>query len=463
MNSLLRPIFLSLLVTVSAVRGGALSVSNWKGFTTNPIVDRNGTTLTDSDPVIVVIGTFASEPATAIPGSGQILDTGAYAALLAEFTEYGSPVGIVPADGALERKGSFVFQENQLIAGTLLEGKPVYVLIAKGSDLPSASEAAIIRTTATFDTADDSSPFPKLVGVGTPLGSIMIAGSDTLFTAVPTSLDATPQAAYSLAQIVSASEIAVEQPTGSDLTTSVSVVDFDKVAMNDHRSLTFTIRSTGTSPLSNLSPGLTGANFADFTVSSAPPGSIPGGESATFVITFTPSMPGLHSAMLSISSSDENENPFDIALTGTGDDAKPMFDEVLANTAPELAGPDAEPTATPFNDGIANLLKYALNMNPAGPDTHAMVPGGTSGMPWSGIVTQGDTLFLQIQHVRRKGSGLIYTPLKSTTLDSFVPMTGVTEIQDIDALWERFIISEPYDPEVTPQYFGRIKVELPTP
>ncbi|TVP78657.1 MAG: hypothetical protein EA353_07860 [Puniceicoccaceae bacterium] len=131
-------------------------------------------------------------------------------------------------------------------------------------------------------------------------------------------------------------------------------------------------------------------------------------------------------------------------------------------TTAGLSGGDAAPDAIPFGDGVSNLLKYAFNMNASGPDSSSMLPGGTAGLPVSELDTSGETPVWRVEFVRRKDGGLIYTPEKSTTLaaDSFSPMTGTMTVDDLDADWERVVITEPYDPIANPSYFSRLKVEI---
>ena len=90
MNKLLKYSVALIGFAVTTASGGSLSISNSKGFSSNPIVDRAGVVLKNSDPVIVAIGTFASAPSTAIPGAGTTLSSSAYSGLLAEFTPYGA-------------------------------------------------------------------------------------------------------------------------------------------------------------------------------------------------------------------------------------------------------------------------------------------------------------------------------------------------------------------------------------
>ena len=55
-------------------------------------------------------------------------------------------------------------------------------------------------------------------------------------------------------------------------------------------------------------------------------------------------------------------------------------------------------------------------MNLAGPDVHALPPGGNSGLPIAQLVNIGSETFYQVNFIRRKGSGLILHTAKSTTL-----------------------------------------------
>jgi hypothetical protein len=127
-----------------------------------------------------------------------------------------------------------------------------------------------------------------------------------------------------------------------------------------------------------------------------------------------------------------------------------------------LPGNDALPDATPFHDGIPNLLKYAFNMNGSGPDVSRLAAGtGTSGLPCVSLAGSGPAALLRIEYLRRKDSGLIYTPQRSTSLASFDPMTGTTTVTGIDDHWERVVIEEPVDPAVTPHCFGRVAVTFP--
>lgn len=148
---------------------------------------------------------------------------------------------------------------------------------------------------------------------------------------------------------------------------------------------------------------------------------------------------------------------FTFATTG-GDDGG------LGDAADDagLTGDDALPTATPFDDGVDNLLKFAFNMNLSGFDNGSLEPGGDSGLPTFELKEEeGETTF-ELNFVRRVGSPINYTPQRGSSLDSFVTMTGAITVEPIaGGEFERVTIAEPCDPNVVPKCFGRVKVTLP--
>ncbi|MCP5538109.1 MAG: leucine-rich repeat protein [Akkermansiaceae bacterium] len=146
-----------------------------------------------------------------------------------------------------------------------------------------------------------------------------------------------------------------------------------------------------------------------------------------------------------------------LVLTLHGFDANIGFDKAMADA--NLTGDDAEPDATPFNDGVPNLLKFAFNMNLAGPDAATMEIGGTSGLPTSySTNNSGGQPVWRVEYVRRKDSGLTYTPQQSTSMNGFSPMTGTPVVTSINDDYERVTIDEPYDPATTPKLFVRVAV-----
>ena len=118
---------------------------------------------------------------------------------------------------------------------------------------------------------------------------------------------------------VSAPEIAVQQPAGSELTDALSKRSFGTVKTG-LRSVTktFTIRNAGNATLSGLAISRTGHHSADFIVGTLAKTSLVPGASTTFTVRFAPRAKGTRSAAIQIRSNDADENPFDIPLVGLG-------------------------------------------------------------------------------------------------------------------------------------------------
>ena len=114
------------------------------------------------------------------------------------------------------------------------------------------------------------------------------------------------------------SEIAVEQPSGSNLADS-GTVNFGSLLMGDTGSKVFTIKNTGLGQLRITGLNITGSGSADYSTNDLSlPASIAPGASTTFTVNFAPSAGGSRIAALQVINTDEDENPFDITLSGTG-------------------------------------------------------------------------------------------------------------------------------------------------
>jgi sugar lactone lactonase YvrE len=128
-------------------------------------------------------------------------------------------------------------------------------------------------------------------------------------------------------------------------------------------------------------------------------------------------------------------------------------------TSAGLSGASVSPTATPFNDGVNNLLKYAFNMNASGPDMRVMTESGVAGLPQVILDTSGAQPKLKVQFLRRKNSGLNYTPQRSSNLGGFVAMSGIQTVESIDSQWDRVSTVESFGPST--RSFARVQVSLP--
>ena len=81
---------------------------------------------------------------------------------------------------------------------------------------------------------------------------------------------------------------------------------------------TYTIRNIGNSNLTVSNPTLIGTNPGDFNISSASSLTIVAGGTATFTVTFTPTMAGTRIATVRIVNNDSDENPYTFDVTGDG-------------------------------------------------------------------------------------------------------------------------------------------------
>jgi len=115
-----------------------------------------------------------------------------------------------------------------------------------------------------------------------------------------------------------APKVAVEQPAGSNLTNGAATVNFGALPMGASSSRIFTIRNTGTSPLTGLSLTADGGNSGDFIIGSPGSPTLMPGADTNFTVNFDPSgaVSGARSLTLHLASNDTNNTPFNIALAG---------------------------------------------------------------------------------------------------------------------------------------------------
>ncbi len=159
-------------------------------------------------------------------------------------------------------------------------------------------------------------------------------------------------------------EIVVEQPLGTGLTDGSTIVNFGNVAINsDSDDFTFTIKNIGTDVLSGLAVTKTGTNAADFTVSSVGTDSLDPAGSTTFTVHFSPPLIGRSTAAIHIASNDQDENPFDINLSGDGTGSALQAWRYTNFGSYDDSG-DGASLADPDHDGLVNLLEFAFGFDP---------------------------------------------------------------------------------------------------
>lgn len=244
-------------------------------------------------------------------------------------------------------------------------------------------------------------------------------------------------------------EINVEQPAGIPLVDGSSSVAFDTAPR------VFTISNTGTADLKLFGVTKSGTNASDFTIDTSGMSTVVApNASTTFTVTFAPGAIGSRIAALRIASDDRNENYFNITLTGAG-----QLSYHDAATAAGLTGDSALPEATPFNDGVTNLYKYAFNFDLGVAGWHRMEEGGDSGLPRFSYIRDQDPDVWRVEFVRRIGNELNYTPMKSEDMSegSWTTFSSTPTVTAIDSQWERVVYDEP---AVTQRLFTRVDVTI---
>jgi hypothetical protein len=118
------------------------------------------------------------------------------------------------------------------------------------------------------------------------------------------------------------------------------------------------------------------------------------------------------------------------------------------------------PLADPDGDGVANLLEFALNLDPTFAEPAAMTPDtGLRGLPTVRVETISGVDRLTIEFVRRTAasdSGLTYQPEFSSDLTTW--SSGVTTtVTTINSRWERVKMQDPSVP-VDGRRFARLRV-----
>ena len=121
-------------------------------------------------------------------------------------------------------------------------------------------------------------------------------------------------------------EITVEQPLNTELADGSANIDFGSVETGMSSPLTFTIRNSGTAPLTGFAMTKDGAHQSDFVIGALSATTLQPSASGTFTVTFSPTMTGARTAALHIASNDADENPFDIALDGIGTEPPVVLD-----------------------------------------------------------------------------------------------------------------------------------------
>lgn len=194
------------------------------------------------------------------------------------------------------------------------------------SPLNTSYAANVSSTTSSITvTPTAATPTSTVTVNGAPVASgtaslpIFLMPGNNLINIVVTAQDGATTKTYSInvTRLSPAPEIFVTQ-SGSTIVDGGSK-NFGVASGGRSTSLTFIIHNTGNSPLTGLGVDIDGLDAAMFSVTTQPLASVEGpGGTTTFTVRFAPTSSGLKSAELHISNNDSDENPFNIALNGSG-------------------------------------------------------------------------------------------------------------------------------------------------
>ena len=144
---------------------------------------------------------------------------------------------------------------------------------------------------------------------------------------------------------------------------SGATFDFGKVGTGASKDVVFKIENTGTDPLYLTGiPKVTGGS-AQFSVLSQPSKtSIANGETATFVLRFTPGTTGSFNSSFTIASNDADENPYTINVTGEGVNSQINITPVVNGGNHPFGNHKIGTAATPVTFTIQNTGTTNLNL-----------------------------------------------------------------------------------------------------
>lgn len=271
----------------------------------------------------LTISSYTVSPAPGFADSGSELTDGVLGDPTnfndAPWTAWQNSTPVLTFDlGAVQTVGGMTihYMDNTGTAGSTIHA-PSAATVTYSTDGTNYSTAGTFSGTTTFPKPGGNSAASQAYGVMTfaNVSARYVRVSVTRSTSWLFFDEVTIQGVNSLP------DIAVSET--SALTDGTSTVNFGTNAGGAVK--TFTITNPGVDPLTNLAITADGTNSSEFVVSALSKTTVnSGGDSATFTITFNPTEAGTRTAAIHIASNVLGaKNPFDINLTGTGDNTLP--------------------------------------------------------------------------------------------------------------------------------------------
>ncbi|MDB6120495.1 MAG: hypothetical protein JWO08_4276 [Verrucomicrobiaceae bacterium] len=150
--------------------------------------------------------------------------------------------------------------------------------------------------------------------------------------------------------------VVVEDAEGKKLTDGTGTVAMGGVGPLRNTQRAFTLKNTGTLPLSNIVISIDGVNKSAFSLTTAPATTVLGGASTSFVVTAKRTAFGPLSANLHIASNDTEGGVFDIALTAIGANGSFAFEKAVVVADADLDVVDVPIVRTGDASGWATVL-----------------------------------------------------------------------------------------------------------
>jgi hypothetical protein len=115
-------------------------------------------------PGVVAFGTFDVESFAGVTSATQ---------LVALFDQFGSATVEFNAAGPTGVRSVFSSAQTETLAGSTLAGDEIFLFAGNGTTLLNSTHFVIVKTTFTFDPAQDSNPLPNVLSVNTTNGTVL--------------------------------------------------------------------------------------------------------------------------------------------------------------------------------------------------------------------------------------------------------------------------------------------------
>ncbi len=169
-------------------------------------------------------------------------------------------------------------------------------------------------------------------------------------------------------------DLATVTPT-PDISVTPTSHAYGNVLVGTSSSRTFVVRNDGTGNLQVTSTSLIGSNPSSFAITNGGTFTLAPGSTRSIGVAFNPASIGARSATLRLANNDPNENPFDVALSGTGVQPDIAISPVSHAYGNLLVGSSVSQTFVVQNTGSSALNVTATTLG----GTHASLFSITSG------------------------------------------------------------------------------------